>query len=376
MLKIAIIGSGPAACFSAEILSSKRPDLEIHIFERLAQPFGLVEYGVAPDHAITRQIKQSFTRTLAKPQIHLHTQCEIGVDRSFASLQSEFPWILIATGALEDRALKIPGEHLPGVYGSAELVTWYNQHPEQAALHPKLGKRLAIIGQGNVALDLARVLCKTTDEMQEAISQPSIRAERNALQQALQEIWILGRRGPVEAGFSLPELKELGELDAALPTLRASDLENIDLSLLPHSKQQVLQQLKLYSQNLAEPGRCLIRFMFQVSPLALHADAQGHLASMTLMRNHLKEGRAIPSGETLELPIHSLVKAIGYQSRPLDDLPFDQEKGHFIHEEGEIAPGIFCVGWCKRGSQGVIPVNRSDAMAVARKLLSQLPPAS
>ncbi|WP_052063931.1 FAD-dependent oxidoreductase [Nitrincola sp. A-D6] len=211
--KIAIIGSGPSGCFLAEILALKRPDLQIDIYERLPHPFGLAVSGVAPDHLHTRKVTEQFARTLARDNVNLICNTEVGSSISYSELKQRYDRVVFATGASEDRRLGIPGEHLPGIYGSGRFTRWYNNHPESSQFTPLIGQRVAIIGNGNVALDIARVLAKTAAEHQtSALSEP---VRTHLAKNHIREIHILGRRGPADASFSVAELTELSTLAQA-----------------------------------------------------------------------------------------------------------------------------------------------------------------
>ncbi|MFN3880702.1 MAG: FAD-dependent oxidoreductase [Nitrincola lacisaponensis] len=360
MKQVAIIGSGPAGCFLAEILALKLPDVQIDLYERLPHPFGLAVSGVAPDHLHTRKVTEQLQRTLDRDQVKLICNTELGRDIHYDELKARYHRVILATGASEDRQLGISGEQLTGIYGSGAFTRWYNQHPEAVTLHPHLGERVGIIGNGNVALDIARMLAKTPAEHQQSDLSDAVR--NHLAQSAVREIHILGRRGPADASFTLPELTELGALAQANVQVSREALENIDRQALPPSQQKVLNQLQQYAETpVNQQASIQIHFHFYSTPVA----AQGHtqLEALTICDSR--------SQHSWTLPLDTLVTAIGYRTPAIDGVPYDESAGRFAHQNGKIEPGVYCTGWCQRGPQGVIPTNRSEAMQLARHLIRE-----
>ncbi len=361
MLNIAIIGSGPAGCFLAEILALKLPEVQIDIYERLPHPFGLAISGVAPDHLHTRKVTEQFERTLARDNVNLIVNTEVGRSISYSELKQRYHRVIFATGASKDRRLGIPGEQLQGIYGSGCFTGWYNSHPEYKDLKPLIGQRVGIIGNGNVALDIARVLAKTTQEHQaSALSEP-VRTDLAACN--ISEIHIFGRRGPADASFSLPELAELDTLTQARVRVSSEALAGMQTQNLPPSQQKMLQQLQHYA-GVSEDSSVSIQIQFH-----FHATPMAAIGTTQLEALEIRDTR---QGTLYTVPLDTLITAIGYRTPAIADVPYDAELGRFAHQQGKIEAGVYCLGWCQRGPQGVIPTNRSEAMNLARQLIREL----
>ena len=364
-LNIGIVGAGPSGCYVADALGRKLPAASIDIFDRLPTPFGLVRGGVAPDHQGTKNIARQFERTLGKEGVRFLGNVTVGRDISCDELRAAYDVLVITIGALEDRRLGIPGEDLDAVYGSGQFVAWYNGIPDGRDLDPKLdGKSVAIIGNGNVALDIARLLAKTPAEL--AGSDLCAHA-RTAFEAArIEDIWLIGRRGPLEASFTTAELAEFGELS------RVATL--VDLAQLPQDFPDALSedQRKLAAKNLevlrdyAARGeqrerRLRIRFLFHAAPVAIRGD--GRARELVLRAG---------GDESFSIAADTVISAIGYRSTPFAGLPFDTQRGIVANTQGRVEAGVYAAGWCKRGPQGVVPANRADALAVAEVILADL----
>lgn len=359
--RVAIVGSGPSGCFLAEILAIKLPGLTIDIYERLPFPFGLAVNGVAPDHLHTRKVTEQFERTLARNNVNLICNTEVGSSIRYSELKQRYDRVVFATGASEDLRLGIPGEHLPGIYGSGSFTRWYNSHPEASELTPLIGQRVGIIGNGNVALDIARVLAKTAAEHQpSALSEP---VRTHLAQCTINEIHIFGRRGPADASFSVPELTELSTLTQAEVQVSPAVLAGIDTQGLPPSQKKMLEQLQRYAQAAEDTAAVTkIQFHFYATPVAAVGEKQLEALEIRDTRH----------GTLHTQPLDTLITAIGYRTPAIAEVPYDTELGHFAHQQGNIEPGVYCLGWCQRGPQGVIPTNRSEAMKLARQLIKEL----
>ena len=362
---IAIIGSGPSGLFLAEILSLKVPDISIDIYERLSRPFGLAVAGVVPDHLNTRRITEQFQRTLNRQNVRLICNTEIGKDLLYPDLKQNYRWVVFATGATEDRSLGIPGENCSGIYGSGSFSRWYNSDEQMQAFTPHLGEKIAIIGNGNVALDIARVLAKTPKELHASNLTDKVRHLLESNRPT--DIYIIGRRSPSQASFTLPELAELGELDQADPVIAQPNLIQVDEKTLPPSQQKVISQLKHYANRQPTNYRSRIHFIFNTSPTAFLANKQRFVSAITLQNN-----LSLDDTSTYALNIDTVITAIGFRSQPIKGVPFDHQKGIFQHTDGEIEPHVYCLGWCQRGPQGVIPTNRTDAMKLAKKIINSI----
>lgn len=375
---VCIIGSGPSGLYAADALIRKRPDLRIDVVDRLPTPFGLVRAGVAPDHQGTKAIVRQFDRTLSRPGVRFVGNVTVGRDVTLAALRAAYDGVVLAVGAPEDRQLGIPGEDGDGVYGSAAFVGWYNGHPDHAGLSPRLdGPGLAIVGTGNVAIDIARVLAKTPAEM--AGADLSSEAAQLIAAAPLTDIHIIGRRGPVEATFTPAELAELGTLEGAAPVVAAQDLPAAVGPLADETqrpvKDKVLETLRGFaSDGGAEDRPIRLRFHFHRAPVAVRTDADGRVTGLRLAQTRLEAGRVVLTDETEDLAVSTVVTAIGYRCTALEGVPMDPDRGVVRHTDGCVDASLFVVGWAKRGPTGVIPANRADSMAVAGRILESLPP--
>ncbi len=355
---IAIVGSGPSGLFCADALIRQNPALRIDVFDRLPTPYGLVRFGVAPDHQGTKAITRQFDRLFANQQIRFCGKLEVGTTLPLAVLRQFYDAVILAVGAHQDRPLGIPGAGLAGVYGSMAFVGWYNGHPDFAGLAPLLDRPgLAVIGQGNVAVDIARLLGKSPAEL--ASSDICAHAARAIQAAPLSDIYMIGRRGPVEASFTSAELAELGKLERVRPVLRRSDLpENLPSGLDPSEakvKERNLQLLHDYAaRDDDKPVR--LHFLFHSAPQAILGDQR-------------VEALAVAGG-TKPLELGCVIGAIGYSTQALGDLPAPDAAGRLPNQDGLIEAGLYTLGWAKRGPSGTIPTNRSEAKAVADRLLA------
>lgn len=373
-IHIGIVGAGPSGCYVADALGRKLPGARIDIFDRLPTPFGLVRGGVAPDHQGTKNIARQFERTLGKEGVRFLGNIAVGRDISYEELKAAYDVLVITIGALEDRRLGIPGEELDAVYGSGQFVAWYNGIPGDRDFEPRLdGKSVAIIGNGNVALDIARLLAKTADEL--AASDLCAHARAAFAAARIEDIWLIGRRGPADASFTTAELSEFGELSRAATRVDTAQLPTA-LPAEPGEEQRKLAErnievLRGYAQRGAQDERPLrVHFMFNARPLAIRGD--GRARELLLERTRVEHGRAVPGGESFAIAADTVISAIGYRSTAFPGLPFDTARGVVANDQGRVEPGVYAAGWCKRGPQGVIPANRADSLAVAELILADI----
>jgi len=373
-IHIAIVGAGPSGCYVADALGRKLPGARIDIFDRLPTPFGLVRGGVAPDHQGTKNIARQFERTLGKEGVRFLGNIAIGREISCDELRAAYDVLVITIGALEDRRLGIPGENLDAVYGSGQFVAWYNGIPDGRDLDPKLdGKSVAIIGNGNVALDIARLLGKTPDEL--ASSDLCAHARAAFASARIEDIWLIGRRGPLEASFTTAELAEFGELSRVATVVDAAALPDSVPDGMADEQRKLagknLEVLRAYAVRGEQSERPLrIHFAFNAAPVAIRGESRAR--ELVLERTRSENGKAVPHGETFTIPADTIISAIGYRSKPLPGLPFDSARGIVANEQGRVEPGVYTAGWCKRGPQGVVPANRADSLAVAELILADL----
>jgi len=362
-LSVAIVGAGPAGCYAAERLARVAPDAAIDVIERLPTPYGLVRAGVAPDHQGTKAVERVLERALTRPNVAFLGNVEIGRDLSLEGLRGLYDAVILATGAPEDRRLGIPGEELAGVFGSGAFTRWINGHPDAADLPVRLEavRSAVVIGNGNVAIDVARVLAKSREEMARSDLAPSIEAAIAAA--PLEEIHIVGRRGPAEAHFTPLELEELGRLARAAPLVEAAELP----AAAGAANAAVLEILRGFAAAMDRPKPIRLHFDFRLKPLRL--EGGGHVERAVFEAQRREGDGYAPSGATTAIPADLVVACIGYRSLPCDGLA--PEGGVFRNDAGRIEPGLYVVGWAKRGPSGTIPTNRSEAHAVADRLVAE-----
>jgi ferredoxin--NADP+ reductase len=384
-LRVAIVGSGPAAFFTAEsLLSRDGLSVSVDMFERLPAPFGLVRFGVAPDHQKIKSVTRSFDKVARKPGFRFFGNVDVGGHVSLDDLRRHYHAICFSTGAQRDRRLNIPGEDLARSYSATDFVAWYNGHPDCRGLGFDLSvERVAVIGVGNVAVDVARVLCRTPAEL--AATDIAAYAEEALLRSRVKEVYLLGRRGPVQAAFTTPEVRELGELDGAdvvvppddvaLDPVSQAELDKAEDRAL-NKKVEVLQEFSR-RERTGKPRRLTLRFL--VSPVELMDDGKGGVGGMRLARNRLVDdgkggARAVPTGETEDLPVDLVFRSVGYRGVGIPGLPFDEQAGIVPNVEGRVQqdgrpmPGMFVSGWIKRGPTGVIGTNKPDAAETAERI--------
>lgn len=375
MRHIAIVGSGPAGYYTAEAAVKQwGEDARVDIFDKLPVPFGLIRTGVAPDHQSIKAVARRYEKTAIGDTVRFAGNVEIGRDIAIEELTELYDAVILATGAPRDRDLPIPGANSANVFGSAAFVGWYNGHPEYAALAPDLsGRHAVIIGMGNVALDVARILSKTEAEFEGSdIVAHALELLRDS---NFETITILGRRGPHQIMMTPKELGELLRLERAVPRVENADLpppESDDM-LDPGQRKSVtlLREFAALSPSDRAGKALSINFDFFASPTLIEQEG-GQLSGLVVERTELKDGRAVGSGETYRIPADLLISCIGYRTSPIAGVPFDERAGRFPNEEGRIAPALYCVGWAKRGPSGTIGTNRPDGYAVIEKVADDI----
>ncbi len=386
-LRVAIIGSGPAAFYAAEHLL-KAPDraVRVDMFDRLPTPYGLVRGGVAPDHQKIKSVIAIYEKIAAHPGFRFFGNVEFGRDLSRADLERHVHAILYACGAQTDKRLGIPGEDRAGSHSATEFVAWYNGHPDFRDRQFDLSvERVAVIGVGNVAVDVARILCLTPEELRETdMADDAIEALSGS---RVKEISILGRRGPVQAAFTTVEVKELGELlgadvcvrpeEVAIDPISAAELETARSAT--KAKVEIVQEFSRRTPA-GKPRRLNLRFL--VSPLELLGEGDSPVTSLRLAKNRLVKNAAgavvtEPTGEIEELPAGLVFRSVGYRGVPLPDVPFDERAGLIPNAKGRVLdpatgsplPGHYATGWIKRGPTGVIGNNKADSVETVNALL-------
>ena len=374
MRHIAIIGSGPAGYYTAEAAQKGfGDDVRVDVFDRLPVPYGLIRTGVAPDHQSIKGVSRRYEKTALSENVRFVGNVTIGEDVTIAELGALYDAVVLATGAPQDRPLDIPGADLANVFGSAAFVGWYNGHPQFTDLNPDLsGKTAVVIGMGNVALDVARILAKTEAEFD---GSDIVGHALDALKAStIERIVILGRRGPHQIMMTPKELGELGELDRAAPDVDPRDLppEADDAILEPGLRKSVtlVRGFAAIPEHIRAEKRIAIEFDFFAQPIAIVGEAKAE--AMEGERTEVVAGRASGTGETYRIPASLVVSCIGYRTHPIPDVPFDERQGRFANDEGRILPGLYCVGWARRGPSGTIGTNRPDGYSVVEKIAEDI----
>ena len=374
MRHIAIIGSGPAGYYTAEAAQKQWGDeVCVDIFDRLPVPFGLIRTGVAPDHQSIKGVSRRYEAVALSSNVRFVGNVTVGQDIAVAELQDLYDAVVLATGAPLDRKLDLPGEDLANVHGSAAFVGWYNGHPQFADLDPDLSCRTAVvIGNGNVALDVARILVKTREEF--AGSDIVAHALDMLVASRIDRVVILGRRGPHQIAMTPKELGELAHLARACPRIDPADLpeEGEDALLEPGQRKSVmhLRSFAAIPEAHRQDKPVDIEFDFFAAPRAILGD--GRVEAVEVERTVLVAGRAVGTGETYRIPAGLVVACIGYQTSPIPGVPFEESAGRFANVDGRILPGLYCVGWARRGPSGTIGTNRPDGFAVVEKIAEDI----
>jgi ferredoxin--NADP+ reductase len=353
------------------------------MLERLPTPWGLVRFGVAPDHPNIKAVSRAFERIASTGEFRFFGNVEVGTDVHHDDLDRLYDAVVYTVGAQADRRLGIPGEDLPGSWAATELVAWYNGHPDYQHLPFDLsGERAVVVGNGNVAIDVARMLALTADEL--APTDTTDEAIDVLGASGIHEIVMLGRRGPAQASFTPPELGELGELAGADVVVHATDLEldPASAAALEEDRAVARRNLDILREYAARPPQGKpkrVELRFCVSPVAIVGE--GRVEAIELERNRLvPDGmggiRAEPTGELKLLPCSVVFRSVGYRGVELPGVPFDHrratirnEGGRVVHEDGSVFRGVYCAGWIKRGPSGVIGTNKKDAAETVELLL-------
>jgi ferredoxin--NADP+ reductase len=370
-MKVAVVGSGPAGFYAANALLTADAPAEVDMLERLPTPWGLVRLGVAPDHPKIKDVSRAFEKTAARPGFRFLGNVEVGRDVTHEELRERYDAVVYAVGAQTDRQLGIPGEDLPGSWAATEFVAWYNGHPDYQHLEFDLsGERAVVIGNGNVALDVARMLALTPEEL--APTDTTQRAIDAINAAGIREILVLGRRGPVQAAWTPVEVGELGDLAGADVIVDPAQLEldpasEAELEAAPPTVKRNVEHLRAYAAREPEgkPRRIVLRFL--ASPVAIVGD--GRVEGIEIVRNELVDGRAVPTGERETIPCGIVFRSVGYRGIALPGVPFDESTGTVPNEGGRVEPGLYVAGWIKRGPSGVIGTNKKDATETIELLL-------
>ncbi|CAN5466703.1 FAD-dependent oxidoreductase [soil metagenome] len=389
-LRVAIVGSGPAGFYAAEqLLKPDEPVVEVDVFDKLPTPYGLVRAGVAPEHPKIKSVTRVYEKTAARPGFRFFGNVEVGKHISAAELAERYNAVIYAYGTSTDRKLGIPGEGLPGSHPATTFVAWYNAHPDFRDGDFDLNcKRVVVIGNGNVAADVARMLALDRGELEE--TDTAGHAIDALAESGVEEIVVIGRRGPAQAAFTTPEVRELGEMNDADIIIEQTDVE-----LDEHSRAQIesgeaaptnvrnVEVLTQFAGREATGKRRRIVLRFLSSPIEILGSEK--VEGIVIGRNRLEPGengtvRAVDTGERETLECGLILRSIGYKGIGVDGVPFDSSQGTIPNdhgraldlESGHQVPGIYAVGWIKRGPSGVIGTNKKDAADTVQALLTDL----
>jgi len=390
-LRVAVIGSGPAAFYAVEhLIKQSALVADVDMFERLPAPHGLVRYGVAPDHAKIKTVTRIYDTIAGHPRFRFFGNVEFGQHVTLADLSRHYHQVLFATGAQTDRRMGIPGEDLVGSHAATEFVAWYNGHPDYRACHFNLSvERAAVVGVGNVAIDVARILVRTPEELVKTdIAAHALEALRNS---RIREVFLLGRRGPAQAAFTNPEVKEIGEMADADVIVRP---EEVQLDPLSQAQLEAAQDRTLvkkveilqgYALRKPEGKRRRLHVRFLVSPVELLGDEWGRVTGMRLVRNRLVASgtgaiAAEATGQFEELEVGLVFRSVGYRGVALPGVPFHERWGVIPNEKGRVmdpeanqpVTGLYASGWIKRGPSGVIGTNKPDSVETVTSMLADL----
>lgn len=384
LLRVAIIGAGPSGFYAADALLKGLENVTVDLFDRLPTPFGLVRYGVAPDHQKIKSVTRLYERTAKDERFRFLGNVEFGKDLSHEDAKRFYDAIIYTVGASSDRSLGIPGEDLTGSTSATEFVAWYNGHPDYTnAFDEVSAKQVAVIGVGNVAVDVTRILAKSVDELGETdIADHALEVLNDS---RVKDIYMLGRRGPAQGKFTTKELRELGELlnadivvDKADMNVDKASMEAIEGDIIATKNVEVLQAFA-EQKSSGKPRRVHIKFL--VSPVEIIGDSK--VEAIKLEKNRLEPTEsgyinAVGTGEYETLPVQMVLRSVGYRGVALPGVPFDERRGIIPNKEGAVLsepggepiPGEYVAGWIKRGPSGVIGTNKADAMATVKKLVS------
>jgi len=385
-LRVAIVGSGPSGFYAAEALIKAEAQVHVDMFDRLPTPFGLVRGGVAPDHPKIKSVTRVYDKIAGTPGFAFWGNVTVGRDVAIEELARFYDAIIFASGAETDNRLNIPGEDLKGSHTATEFVGWYNGHPDYRAREFDLSAEVAVVvGQGNVAMDVSRILAKTVDELKETdIAHYALDA---LAESKVREIHLIGRRGPVQAKFTQPEIKEIGELADCDPVVDPADLvlDSSSQAELADPKNQHSRKNMAVLQSFAERTERTKNRRYHIHFLKSPREIRGesHVESLVLVRNRLEgepfRTNAVGTGEAEELACGLVFRSVGYRGVALQGVPFDEKRGIIPNESGrivagsEVLPGLYVVGWIKRGPSGVIGTNKPDSQATVAALLEDLP---
>jgi ferredoxin--NADP+ reductase len=388
-LRVAIVGAGPAGFYAAGALTAQDEfDVAVDIFDRLPAPYGLVRYGVAPDHEKIRNVQRIYQKTLGRENVRFYGNVEYGTDLTHDDLLARYDRIIYTTGAQSDRNLGIPGEDLHGSMSATEFVAWYNGHPDYRDLNPNLDiDAVVVVGVGNVAVDVARILARSIDELKATdIADYALEALSHS---KVKDVYIVGRRGPAQAKFTNPEIREFGKLEIADAVVLPEELELDPASAEACENDRTARKNLEILHDLVENGvtgkEKRVHFRFLMSPVEIFGHEKGRVSAVKLERNRLEATESgymnsVGTGEFETIDAGMVLRSVGYRGVPLPDVPFEprratipNEKGRITDlDSGSVVAREYVAGWAKRGPTGVIGTNKADAVETVESLLEDV----
>jgi ferredoxin--NADP+ reductase len=375
--RVAVVGAGPSGLFAAQALVNQdRVPVTVDLYERLPAPYGLLRYGVAPDHTSIKSVANALAKVFESPGIRLCGAVEFGVDVTAAELVSGYDAVVYAVGAALDMSMGVPGEDLPGSRAAREFVAWYSGHPDAPAQDLSGVRSAAVVGVGNVAVDVARILAKRPDQLDVTDMPLGVLAELR--RHEVRDVYLIGRRGPQHAAFTTKELRELLELEDVQVVIDPALLAGIDVTGLDRRAKANVEAMAHAPARQAPDPRCRLHLLFWQRPVRL--DGDGAVESLTLEQTYLDaDGRVQGTGQTQTIPVDLVLRSIGYKGAEQPGLPFDARRGVVPNQEGRVCdadgavrPGEYVVGWIKRGPTGVIGTNKSDAAQTVKHVVEDL----
>jgi len=383
-LRVAIVGAGPSGFYAAsQLLAVADPEFSVDLFDRLPTPYGLVRAGVAPDHPKIKSVTKAYDKTAKHERFRFFGHVDLGEEISREDLLAHYHAVIYAIGTSTDKRLGVPGEDLQGSHAATEFVAWYNGHPDHNGLEVDLGaKQVVVIGAGNVAIDVARMLALAPSELDPTdTADHALEVLRDS---GIEQITILARRGPLQAAFTNPELLEMGELERADLEIVGAELDELSAKALEDADKTRRRNVEIVQEYAARPksGKPItVRFHFLASPVELLGDDAGHVRAVRIERNEISardDGSlaARGTGEISEIPAQLVFRSIGYRGLPLASIPFDESRGLIRNEGGRVCEdddepcrGEYVTGWIKRGPSGVIGTNKKDSQDTVNRLL-------
>ncbi|GAA3860417.1 FAD-dependent oxidoreductase [Saccharothrix violaceirubra] len=377
-LRVAVVGAGPAGIYAADILTKSDVEVSVDLFERMPAPYGLIRYGVAPDHPRIKGIVNALQKILDRDGVRFFGNVEYGVDLKLDDLRHFYDAIVFSTGAEKDRPLDLPGIDLPGSYGAADFVSWYDGHPDVPRTWPLDARQVAVLGVGNVALDVARVLAKTADELLTTEIPDNVHAGLKA--SPVTDVHVFGRRGPAQAKFTPLELRELDHSPNVEVIVHPEgiDFDAASMAAIRSNKQVEMVVKTLQEWAIRDPGSRprRLHLHFLEAPVAIEGENKVELLRTERMEL-TGDGNVRGTGEFTDWPVQAVYRAVGYLSTHLSDLPFDHVSGTVPHQAGRVLdldeqhiPGVYVTGWIKRGPIGLIGHTKGDALETVTSLLA------